>query len=563
MKTLTFLSLFGASLFGQDPATAIKWRVQPTPGALSPSGQSCMYGVRAAVPFIFQASGSGVTHSSPDCKTIEYSAIGTLQMADLNYTNPIKTPRLIAAADSLTSSLVTQAAPTRITGATRPLLRANQTVPSPPAGSPACVVGDMYVVGSPCYPTISSAMMAATAANGCIYIPGSYSGTDVISPSGGYQCLIDNRHGASAFFHYLTPSYPITNYPLGGDGIVSSLGSADLYVGVNVPGAGPSANVVSSTAMTAGVSSTITVGTLCDAHGNQKFASSGNAALLIDQFYSDYEPISTYTLKSCTSITFTPKLNHRAGFTVSQNAPLHFYPGSGITFGLPTPLGPPLGHTQPVVITDKDTHQVPYLELIGNTTDTFPYNSVRANTSTSGVGALFSGFSGDTGAEVAANLALSRNASSAHCTSMQDSTGLNAFQLCDGAVRVSTELQPSPGGSRSLGDATHAWGALYLGSHGEAGNSEVYSNATVSRRFALPDANGTGVVSAKVTTMAATIESFTIQGVTTNSICTFSALNASAAVNIASAYNSAVAPNSFTLTHAAVSGMMYSVQCTY
>ena len=242
---------------------------------------------------------------------------------------------------------------------------------------------------------------------------------------------MDNRHGATAFYHYLTPVYPIQKFPLGGDAVFSSLGPADAFVGVSVPDAGPTASVTSSSSLTASAQATITVSSMCDSKGNQKFSSA--AGLWLDQFHSDAEAIGvgSFTLNTCTSITLTSRLNHPPGFSVSQNAPLHFSPGNGITFTLPAPGGPSLGHTQPVVIMDNDGHQVGYLEFIGNTTDSFPYNTVRVDTTDSGVSALFSGFSGAPGHEVVNNLNLSRNGSASVCTKMLSSTGAGIFNLCD------------------------------------------------------------------------------------------------------------------------------------
>ena len=69
-------------------------------------------------------------------------------------------------------------------------------------------------------------------------------------------------------------------------------------------------------------------------------------------------------------------------------------------------------------------------------------------------------------------------------------------------------------------------------------------------------------LSGQLTTTSAGSDALTIAGVTANFHCVFSAMNSSAAANIASSYISAIAANSVTLTHAAASSMIYDFVCT-
>jgi hypothetical protein len=71
-----------------------------------------------------------------------------------------------------------------------------------------------------------------------------------------------------------------------------------------------------------------------------------------------------------------------------------------------------------------------------------------------------------------------------------------------------------------------------------------------------------GVLSATLTTTAATSDNVTLAGVTTSSVCVFSAFNASAATNIATSYVSAVTANTVTITHTATASMIYKIHCT-
>jgi hypothetical protein len=317
-------------------------------------------------------------------------------------------------------------------------------------GGAICVVNDSYVAGSVCYPTIAAAVAAAHAAGKCIYIPAGYVGTDSYLGVGGYQCGIDNRNGNFAIYHYLTPSFPVTGFPLGNDLVVSSLGPADLYLAPNVPGAVPTAvggqaanTTTSSSSVTAGVNTTVTVANYCNSSGLPYF--SLNAGLELDPSAANQEFLGSgnFTLPTCTTIGLVgPAKSHASGFGIMQDAPDHF--AQAMTFSIPTPPGPPLGHTPPVVWEDNDQHGNPYMEWPGSTVDLFPYNAIRFNTTNSGLSAVFTGYSAklaNSPVESASSLHLTRNASTSSCTFQLVSTGGTGVSLCDGYYGFSVPLR--------------------------------------------------------------------------------------------------------------------------
>lgn len=334
--------------------------------------------------------------------------------------------------------------------------------PSIGAGNPfiACIVNDQVIAGSSCYPTITSAVAEAVASNRCIYIPSTYNGTDTYVGPAGYLCGQDDRHGVFGFYHYITPSYPVTGFPLGNDAVYGSQGPADTYIGPNIPGLPGMATTTSSTAMTAGVNATITVANMCTVNGANAF--SPNASLLISEGAADYEAVGTFTLVNCTTINFTPVLSHAAGFGIAQDSFLHLR--NKITFSTLTPPGPALGYTLPAQITDTVIN--PYLLLPGHTTDAFPHNVIRANTANSGLVALFTGFFGEaTGQPTAANLTLSINSSSSFCTLLDASTQVALLSLCDAYIGFGKPLTDQTSGGqvaesgavRLLNSSSIAW----------------------------------------------------------------------------------------------------------
>ena len=361
----------------------------------------------------------------------------------------------------------------------------------------SCTVNDFYVAGSSCYPTITSAEMAAIAAGKCIYIPAGYAGSDAVNPGGGYQCGIDNRNGAFQFFHYMTPMHPIANYPMGSDAVYSSLGPADTYIGPNIPGAGNLAFTTSSTAATAGVNATYTIANVCTANGQNAFSLYG---ILVNQGHDDFESVGggNYSFPSCTSINFTPAKNHAAGFGINQDAPLHLR--NYITFNIPTPPGPAIGHTQPVTWTDNDQRENPYMEWPGSTVDAWPYNVIRFNTANSGLSAVFTGYSENVATsplESPADLVLTRNAGSSYCTRMRSSTATDLFVVCDGQIympllNAAGLVTNSSGGAfgttvnpsiNSLILQSQGAGALTIGTNGTTTQGNVLAGGSSSSNY--------------------------------------------------------------------------------
>lgn len=100
-----------------------------------------------------------------------------------------------------------------------------------PTAGRYCVLNDIYVVGSSCYPTILSAVTAA-GATGSVQIPANYAGTDVIPVLNGVaidDLRVTNGLNETRFWSVLAPSFPVTNFPGGNDLVLRTRGSADSY----------------------------------------------------------------------------------------------------------------------------------------------------------------------------------------------------------------------------------------------------------------------------------------------------------------------------------------------
>jgi len=94
------------------------------------------------------------------------------------------------------------------------------------------------------------------------------------------------------------------------------------------------------------------------------------------------------------------------------------------------------------------------------------------------------------------------------------------------------------------------------------GDFQVPQPLTANRSYKLSDGDGSVVISATLNTTSATSDKVAIQGATSNSHCTVTPTNASAATNIATTYVSAKTANQITVTHTATANMNYDVTCT-
>jgi hypothetical protein len=156
-----------------------------------------------------------------------------------------------------------------------------------------------------------------------------------------------------------------------------------------------------------------------------------------------------------------------------------------------------------------------------------------------------------------------QNASPSYGISFYKSTGASMFSMTDSAWQMYTSILPSPGGLYSLGGPSNPWQEVYLNSSG-SGYTAVGSASTGNRTFSFSDSSlGFAPIIKAVTTTSASSDTFTIQGLTASSVCGISAGNASAATNIATAYQSSVTTNSITLAHAATASMVYNLVCSY
>ena len=85
---------------------------------------------------------------------------------------------------------------------------------------------------------------------------------------------------------------------------------------------------------------------------------------------------------------------------------------------------------------------------------------------------------------------------------------------------------------------------------------------TAARSISAPDGNSQTVMTASLSTSAATTDTVAITGMTASGHCTFSPTNASAATNIATAYISNKTANQITLSHTATGSMTFDFLCT-
>jgi len=96
-----------------------------------------------------------------------------------------------------------------------------------------------------------------------------------------------------------------------------------------------------------------------------------------------------------------------------------------------------------------------------------------------------------------------------------------------------------------------------------------YSDTQLTKQLTFADgttqstgATNFGLTTAALVTTSSASDSVTVHGMTSSGHCSLTATNATAAANIATTYISAMTANQVTITHAAVSGMMYDVMCT-
>jgi hypothetical protein len=138
----------------------------------------------------------------------------------------------------------------------------------------------------------------------------------------------------------------------------------------------------------------------------------------------------------------------------------------------------------------------------------------------------------------------------------------NDGPLAAGLITATTGFQPATTGGANLGTTGARFSQLNIGD-GSGGvrwsGTGVY---TGSRILNIPDANSGTMVSAGLTTAAATSDNLSVLGATSTSHCQLTPTNASAATNIATTFVSAKTSNQITVSHAATAGMTYDVNCT-
>jgi hypothetical protein len=417
----------------------------------------------------------------------------------------------------------------------------------------SCVQNAMYVVGSSCYANFAAARAAA--GTGCVLVPPTYAGTD--GPADGNTCILDLRRNAVASSHYFNCVYPLAGASGGADcGLVAN-GAGDLWLSHNTQ-VFPATTTTTSLVIGA---NTVTVASTA------LFGAGATSPLQVGRETPNSETVqyTGWSVIDATHLSIVCVKAHTPGAANNNSAAAVDIEELGLTIldaglgiivadlHIPSQLA---GRGPPAVWLEGNGD--PFLTTPYNISDAFPFNAI-------GIVAPITGFSSSATPSGPfwhpADLQF-RNASSANCVSLQNSTGAPLIYSCDTGIQIQAELFPSPGGLRTLGDGTHAWNSLYVGGNGGAGNTQISSIATVARSLALPDANVKAVIVYTATTTSATSDAFTVQGLTASSICTFSPANASASTATGT-YVSAVGANSFTLTHAVTAGMVFGVHCTY
>jgi len=138
----------------------------------------------------------------------------------------------------------------------------------------------------------------------------------------------------------------------------------------------------------------------------------------------------------------------------------------------------------------------------------------------------------------------------------------NLAATVGGTATITVTGSLTLGGANTILKTTNSGGTVYW-YPGTSAYAGIFSGAfTASRYVNFPDGNSSLVLTAGLTTTAATSDNVTIQGMTSSGHCSMTATNASAATNIATSYISAKAANQITVTHVATSGMAYDIKCT-
>lgn len=118
MKAFLLLTLLFASLANAQNYTLVTAsHIQDASGALLPSGQFCVQAVSGGTPFIFQAGGGGIVHTTPACTTVTNGVIASMSVANSALTTPTNVTYVISVTDNSTGNIVLSTAPTQITGA--------------------------------------------------------------------------------------------------------------------------------------------------------------------------------------------------------------------------------------------------------------------------------------------------------------------------------------------------------------------------------------------------------------------------------------------------------------
>lgn len=364
---------------------------------------------------------------------------------------------------------------------------------------------------------IQSAVTSA-GSNGWVMIPKSYAGSDI---PGCANNIIDLRRNGFGICQYLTTVRPVTDFPLGNDLAFDADGPADLYL---VHGDIGSATGTTTTSISAGTQN-ITLASGSTANFSTM------AGVWVGNEQANQEVCTLNSISSPTVMNLTCSQSH-SGTTDIQQKGYTILKGQQAIITQPVcPANVPANDHCPVTIGNSNTGAI--ITLPQDPTDTFPLNTLRVSYPITGA-TLAGAWSG---APIHAdNLVLQNTAG--NLIKFLSSTGTTLMEFDD---------------SHAIFAATTTV---------DIGNTVVTSNATVARTFQFPDGDSQPVISTFVTTTSATSDTFTIQGLTGSSHCSYGAENADAATNITSLFSPATGANSLTLTHAAVAGMVYSVLCT-